>query len=96
MGRFKLKPKSEPGLKLCPKCLQPRLKQTLNVSGWASTPMYTCENCNYTGGFFVEVNPEEVPEEILLDLMKRRRESPDLKGLREDIDMGEEEEKNED
>ena len=45
-------------IRICPKCMEPKLKPAVNVSGWLAPDMYECTACGYIGRFYVEVDSE--------------------------------------
>jgi hypothetical protein len=46
-------------IRICPKCMKPKLKPATNVSGWLAPDMYECSNCGYLGYFFIEIDSED-------------------------------------
>jgi len=63
--------------KICPKCLKPTLVKTLKYSGWMSTPWFSCHDCGYSGGFYLEVDPEEDGKEFI-DLEELKKKFPEF------------------
>ena len=55
--------KEETFIKVCPKCLSPRL-DTLKefTSGWLTAPKYVCDNCNYSGQVYLEIDVKMIEE----------------------------------
>ncbi|MHA1730354.1 MAG: hypothetical protein ACTSU5_00335 [Promethearchaeota archaeon] len=86
MVKIKLRKKKYTGVKICPRCMSPDLRQTFNVSGWATSEMYTCKNCGYTGAFYIEVDPDEVQQGTLLDAKREILKKEDLPEKSEEED----------
>jgi hypothetical protein len=64
-------------IRLCPRCLKPTLKPTTTLfSQFSSRIEYYCEDCKYSGGFFVEYDPEETGEDFI-DLEKLKKMFPE-------------------
>ncbi|MFX1502803.1 MAG: hypothetical protein ACFFDH_17715 [Promethearchaeota archaeon] len=46
-------------IRICPKCMEPKLRSAVNVSGWLAPDMYECVNCGYLGRFYIEIDSED-------------------------------------
>ncbi len=49
------------GIRLCPKCRKPSLRNAINVSGWLAPDMFECSDskCGYVGSIYIEVDPND-------------------------------------
>lgn len=59
-------------IRICPRCKEPKLRNATNVSGWLAPNLFECSNCQYTGAFFLEVDPEDYEQ-----FKKRKAEEKD-------------------
>jgi predicted RNA-binding Zn-ribbon protein involved in translation (DUF1610 family) len=89
------KKKREMTIKLCPTCKKPTLKRTVRTSGWMSPESYICEECGYSGAFYIEVDLEESGDNFV-DMEKLKKIFPDDVDPETDIDLHEEIKKNRD
>ena len=46
-------------LRLCPRCLSPRVRRSRGFSGWLLPITYECPDCGYKGPLVLEVDAEE-------------------------------------
>ncbi len=49
---------SNNSIKICPKCKKESIFRT-NSGNWTNTEYYVCNECDYKGAFYIEVDPEE-------------------------------------
>ena len=49
------------GIRLCPKCRKPTLRNAINVSGWLAPDMFECSDskCGYVGSIYIEVDSND-------------------------------------
>lgn len=79
------KRKGAPLVKICPKCHEPGLKEALGIGGFIAPKVYCCNKCGYSGGFYLEVDPDEKGE-AMVDLKKIQAENPEDVDKESEID----------
>ena len=73
-------------VKICPKCYTPSLQKS--SSGWMSTESYRCTECDYTGSFYLELDPNETGDKMAdLDLLQS--DFPEEREPETEVDMNE-------
>ncbi len=96
MGIFKNKASTTTGeikkekiIRLCPRCKKPMPRPAFSVSGWFAPDEFSCNNCGYTGHFFIEVDPNEVDLQKLEEITSGKRQLDDIGPDSEDYDSDE-------
>lgn len=59
LRQLKRKPKNE--IKVCPRCLSPKLRRFQeSTSGWLAPQRYVCSNCGYFGYGYLILDSEDL------------------------------------
>ncbi len=83
MFEFKPRKDDSKNIKICPLCKKPTLSKVFN--GFAGQ-RHQCNNCDYEGVFFLEVNPEENGENFA-DMAKLKQMFPNDVDPETEVDL---------
>jgi predicted RNA-binding Zn-ribbon protein involved in translation (DUF1610 family) len=84
LGSIRKPKKKHNVIKICPNCKKNTIYRA-NAGNWAQTEYYKCQNCEYEGAFYLEVDLDETGENFM-DLEKLSRMYPEAQDKETTLD----------